>query len=322
MKKFALAAALAALTLAGCEGTTEDEIKVFRLKSVAISDGTAQTGRSDYRYTGSGRLEKIVTFSGAGTDTLWGTLDDVIGYWSECTFTGSAVGVYRDLSVEYNGVPLVPAALADWNALMPREPSCVDGLAGYSVTGERIFEGPGTDGIWLTSDDLEDSYRYGLVQTSTSRTTWSWTTPGASPVTRTRQFTYETTGSQGTGGLRSIHVIEDANNAEPYDFEGRYLYFFDSNGRLEERVLVDNKGTDGIWGTGDDLVHSRVTLERIGGVTKVRSFDLNDDQTDYYEYTVVSGRLATETRHKPGPDGDYETADDELTVYTFTYEEI
>lgn len=322
MKKLVITAALAAFVLAGCEGSTEDEVEVFRLKSVTISDGSTQTGRADYRYTAAGRLDRIVNFDDEGEDAVWGTADDEIEYWTRCSFSGTAISVYRDLSIEYRGEPLAASALADWNSLQPRKPRCADGLVGYSETGERTYEAKGPDEVWLTADDVEDSYRYAFVQNGSSRTTWSWATTGTPAATRIRQFSYETSGSQGTGVLQAIRVAEDSDATLPYEFEGRYRYLFDGSGLLESRVLYDGKGGDNLWGGSDDVVHSRVVLARLSGKTLVRSYDRNNDLVGYYEYSVVDGRLASETHHKPGPDGDYETADDEITVYTFIYERI
>ncbi|MFN3586408.1 MAG: hypothetical protein ACK4UT_02795 [Moraxellaceae bacterium] len=321
MNKHAVLALVAAFSLAGCESSSDETLDVYRLKAVTLAVDGEQTGRVEYRYRVSGVLDKVVTYDQPGDDGLWGTADDRVSHWSECGYSGTALGLYRDVSVLYGQPPLGAAALAAWETAAPRATRCIDGLAGNRLTAEKIYVGKGADNTWFTADDDEDAYRYGLTQDSNTDLTWTWTTRDGS-VTRYRRFTQETTGVQGTGGLRAIRFTEDVDAVGPYEAEGRYFYVFDTSGRLEARALFSGKGGDGVWGTTDDVKHSGITLTRSGALTRVRSFNSSDVKTGYYEYTLENGRLATESRHEAGPDGLFETADDVVTVHTFTYEKI
>ncbi|MDP2226371.1 MAG: hypothetical protein Q8J78_02710, partial [Moraxellaceae bacterium] len=319
LKRKCLLAAMV-LVLTGCDLSDEEEApSVYRISSIDVSDGAGlQTGRIRYDYSGSGFLQRIVNFTAAGADSAWGSADDVIGYWSQCSFTGTSSVSFRDLSVEYGLPPLAAAALGEWTTNAPKSPQCADGLVGFSSGTERVHVADGGD-AWLTANDVQDSYAYNLMLNTTNQSIWTWESVATPSTTRQRTFTYNTNPS---GGLTSINVIETTGTTTPtVDFTGRYLYTFDGSGRLSVRRLID-AGPDGVRGNADDVEVSRIELTRSGSSTTVIGKDALGAKVSEYVYVITDGKLDTETYRYPGGDGDFDTSDDEFVVHKFNYQKL
>lgn len=306
-----------AIALAGCETSEDEETNIYRISSIDVSDGSGvQTGRIRYDYSGAGILQRIVNFTAPGA-AGWGSADDVIGYWSECSFSGTATTAFRDISVEYGEAPIGLTALGEWTANAPKKPQCADGMTGYTLGTERVYVANGGD-AWLNANDVQDSYNFSLVMNATNQSIWTWATTSVPVNTRQRTFTYNTNAS---GGLVAIEVLETTGTSPTPDFKGRYFYTFDGSGRLSVRRLID-AGPDAIRGNADDFEVSRIELTRSGSATTVREKNAAGDKVSEYVYVITGGKLDTETYRYPGVDGDFDTSDDEFLVHKFNYQKL
>lgn len=325
MKKRIVATAVIAVLLGGCGDSAEEAEAVYRLASVAISDkDDIQTGLRVYSFNGVGELARVNTYNDKGGDGQWGTTDDVLSYYSLCDLNGTSIVNYRDLSVEYSALPLNAAALTAWEALDPRSIHCADVTMDFPQVNERTFT-KGDDGLWNTSDDAEGDY---LLDKTSNGSRWTTVSSELTATTRTRDFVYYT--DAGTGGLSAIRVTEKSDST--VEFDGIYTYEFNSSGQLSRRVLAD-ASVNGLWGDGDDRVHSYAQITRTPGVNTLRFYDgpgadaiwftSDDRRSGYRIYQNVDGRLRWETSAShPGPDGLWMTADDPVTVLTFNYRQL
>lgn len=320
LNKRMMAAVTIAAILAGCEGTEEEAS--YRLKSVAVLDQTdSQTALMTYSYSASGVLNRLDTYTGKGTDGVWETADDVLGYYSVCTFSGSGSATYRDISLEYSPVPLEADAQTDWNALNARPVECADGLADYPKANEVTYNvAVGVPAV------EEGKYQFERTGSNTSR----WTTQVSAVATeaRTRDFFYVINGA---GGLDGILVEEKVGTDTK--FIGYYKYTFNSEGRLTRREFRDDPGVNELWGDSDDGVHSYDQISRSGNLVTLRSyngtgtdstwFNDNDAQSGYIIYQYGNSMLQSETKASDaGADEVWGSSDDVLTVKNFSYEKI
>ncbi|HQX90553.1 MAG TPA: hypothetical protein PKY03_09185 [Moraxellaceae bacterium] len=319
-KRLMLSAALVIL-LTGCE-SSEDEAVAYRLKSVDYLDtDNNQIALMVYNYSAGGLLSRLNTYTGKGADGIWGTLDDVMGYYSTCSFSGSGAASYRDYSVEYSALPLEPTAQTDWKALKARPINCVDGVGAYPMANEVTYNTAA--GV---PDVEEGRYQFERVSTNSSR----WTTQVSTVITtaRSRDFFYVL---NSVGGLEGILVEEKTGSSSV--FTGYYKYTFNSEGKLSRRELRNSPGVNTKWGDADDTIRSYEQITRSGNIVTLRFytgagadgtwFNSNDTQSGYiiYQYDGSTLQLEAESSNA-GTDGLWETDDDVLIAKRYNYEKI
>mgnify|MGYP000860221370 FL=1 len=319
-KKLVLAGALVML-LVGCE-STDEEAAAYRLKSIDYLDGDGnQTALMTYNYSASGLLSRLDTYTDKGVDGVWGSLDDVKGYYSTCSFSGTGTASYRDYSVEYNAFPLETTAKADWKALNARPVSCVDGVGTYPMANEVTYNTAA--GV---PDAEEGRYQFERTGTIYSR----WTTQATAVITtaRSRDFTYIL---NLVGGLEGILVEEKVGTSKV--FTGYYKYTFNSDGKLTRRELRDSPGVNASWGDTDDSIRSYEQISRSGNIVTLRFysgtgtdstwFNGNDKQSGYIIYQYDGSTLQSEAESSDaGTDGLWETDDDVLIAKRYNYEKL
>lgn len=320
MKKQLLALSVFSVFLVGCEGTEEE--KVLRLKSIAIFDQTGvQTALINYGYSASGALNRVDTYTDKGGDSVWGSVDDVLGYYSTCTFSGSGTATYRDLDLEYSPVPLKEDARIEWDALNARPVGCVDGVVDYPKMNEVTYNvAAGVPAV------EEGKYQFERTGINTSR--WTTQVSAVSAEANSRDFFYVTNSA---GGLDGILVEEKEGTASV--FIGYFKYIFNSEGRLTRREFHDDDGVNNSWGDADDGIRSYEQISRSGNQTVLKSFDGagtdgiwfngNDRQSAHIVYQYASGVLQSEkTSTDADVDGIWGTIDDQVTEKRFVYEEL
>lgn len=309
--------------LTGCNGNSpasgvgQASVPAGMPVSAALVDGSGeQTGWRRFQYDGSGRLARVVTYTGPGDDLQWETADDTIGYWSACSFSGSGEAP-RDQSIEYSNVPLAPAARAAWDALSPHDLQCQHGIQqgqDYAATiAEDVYVGAGPDGVWLTGDDEPDVYRYSASQGSSPAFTFTWTPTGAAGSARQRRFSYAPETES------PIEVIESSNGA--VDFDAWYVW--GTTIHWNEYTLRD-AGADLTLNTADDTVYFRV-VKQFGadGSTAWIHYD-SSGENGYVREMPVNGEFgnpieSVTTATATGPDAVWDTDDDVRTVVQYRY---
>lgn len=309
--------------LTGCNGNSpasdigQASVPAGMPVSAALVDGSGQqTGWRRFQYDGSGRLARVVTYTGPGDDLQWETADDTIGYWSACTYSGSG-DAPRDLSIEYSNVPLEPAARAAWDALAPRDLQCGAGIQhgqGYAASiAEDVYVGAGPDGVWLTGDDEPDVYRYSASQGSSPAFSFTWTPTGAAGSARQRTFSYAPEAGS------PIEVIESSDGVVEFDA----WYVWGTGVHWNEYTLRD-AGADLTLNTADDTVYFRV-VKQFGAddSTTWIHYD-NTGETGYLRETRIGSDISSPlgsviTATGAGPDAVWDTNDDVRTVVQYRY---
>lgn len=327
--RVAAAALLAAALLAGCKessppaadplSTTPPADTPAYPVSASIHDGSGQqTGWRAFLYSSNGSLARVVTYDAPGPDLQWETADDLVGYWSACSFAGTGFAP-RELSIEYDNVPLEAAARAAWEALAPRELQCRLGIRRNDIfaedVAEDIYTGAGPDLTWFTPDDAPDVYRYTANQGLMPANSFAWIPTGAAGSARYRQFWYT------PDPTSPIKVRE--SHAGGADFEAWFVWGL--NLTTGSGYTLRDAGADNVLNNADDTLYLKLNwLYRIDGSTTWRYFDGAGNQTGY----VREHRASTEINYRvesvttatgAGADGVWETEDDVRTELRYRY---
>lgn len=267
--------------------------QVIRWRNYRGAGDAEMTSWSDDVWDRSGHVIAATLYGDAGDDTEWFTEDDVILSFVQLEYDGDYVVQQDRYSADGTRV-----GVDRW-----------DRDAQGRVTFSVRFTGPGTDGVWFTTDDPAEDPR-------------GWTyDPDGRPVAEYRVAR----GDDLMWGTED-DLISGEVTVREYRSDGLHL----------RTVGFRSPGLDGEWLTGDDEIGGHVTTAYTDGPARVREvsysnrgidgewFTEDDGISNYDAYTNAAKNLATVQwdRTGAGIDRIWFTGDDyPRAVYEFTYAE-
>lgn len=303
----------------------------------ASSQVTATTNSANCTETWS-----ETSYIGAGSDGVWGTSDDAVGFYAERRYDGYGNDVYA-----------THRAYDETGLLLDGETTKrIYTLAGL-LSREETYNAPGPDGDWDTADDVLSSLRtfsydesgqmsdetyahyadgviaYGsryvyahtAAQSEVMTETWEYDQPGTDAVFGTaddRLYRYSShTFAPDHNSSTNIVYVGDVYMS-PYG--ERTINEFDST---HAQTIYQSAGADLVFGTSDDADVMKRASYLVDGlpshtIVTLPGFDTllgTEDDTvgGYTRYTVTGGRITLEViSESAGADEAWGTADDDI----------
>ena len=191
----------------------------------------------------------------------------------------------------------------------------------------------GMDGIWMTEDDIPDSYSvYEFTDDGRWKERRSYIPPGPDGEWMTpddeladNYITWEYRDGGRTAVERSYHAGPDGVIQTPDDVCSFYGYEFDELGNYTLFWCIE-KGVDGLYLTADDGIDYRLIYERDAFGVLARQIDYfdaggdeiwgtaDDEVGSYHSYRLADdgSREYCTYYSSSGPDGNWFTSDDEV----------
>jgi hypothetical protein len=282
-------------------------------------------GYTEHRKATNPTRRFTVEIYDAGADGLWFTPDDGTGATRDMTFLGPEGEI---LAVIPSGNPGPDGIWLTGD----------DRLLGYDAPSRdpRVFAtygAPGADGLWFTADDSIERFT-ATDRDASGRPLQDWyggPGPDGIPLTADDH-------PCGVSRYRYLDAgvsVEDGVNYNTGCFHNdngraaRWQFTRDAQGRLLRKVTYVDAGPDGVWLTEDDSIEQYdVYTYDVGGLSDEVSYYASgadqqwftDDDTIGFIYIERDNFLAKgeriKVRYRPGADGLWRTADDEVIMYS------
>jgi hypothetical protein len=251
--------------------------------------------RQIFNYAPDGRVTDERQMN-AGTDGLYNTPDDTIGYC--LTYRYDAMRLVTERTYSTTAGPDAMLCTADD---VPQVYSTY-AYTGATMTGWVYFTNPGPDAAWRTPDDRCSIY-------------WDYAYDASS---RSQRHIMRSCGPD--------QLPRTADDAMLYNYYWDYTY--DAAGNLTKQVWATGAGADGMWFNNDDNFNQylRMQYDAKGLVTQSIAsvgagpdmmWGTNDDPGNRTDTKYNGQNLQEEvTVYSIGPDNMWNTADDVIGNYT------
>jgi hypothetical protein len=316
-------------TLLDASGKTFREIGL-RSEQAAGVDGLFFTeddniaGYTEYRFAEQPPRRYHVSVNAAGADGAWFTADDEASVLLDIEF----------LDADGNMIATIPSGTPGSDGIWLTGD---DRILGYDAPGRdpRVFAtygSPGPDGLWFTADDSIERFT-SIERDASGRPLQEWYGgAGADRLPLTADDT-----ACGLSRYRYLDggvSIEDGVNYNTgclHNDSGqasRWQFTRDVQGRMVRRVVYLNAGADGVWLTDDDGIdnYEAYTYDAAGLRDQTGYFASGADEVWFSDDDTI-GTIIIErdnflghgersrVRYRPGADGSWRTADDEVIEY-------